>query len=505
MVTRISGLVSGLDVDSLVKQMITAKRIPLDKLIQQKQTLQWKRDNYREINSKLLDFRNSKLKNYDKSAALNTQTAVVSGNLTALKAEATADANGVPMKMEISQLARPVTWETKAMTLMNGTTITSDSKLSALTGASATSSYNITINETEFKFSKDLSISEVVSQINTNSKANVIATFDEVSGKFSIASKTYGSNELTLSSVIVTDPDPNNNSNSLLDLFGKNGSPTTIPFQEAKVKVFDNNIPTKFTELSFDSNSFRLNGVKFTLLSTTPADNPTTVTTQADSTKAFETITSFVKDYNDLLSTLQNKVNEERYKDYTPLTDEQKKEMSDNEIELWEKKAQSGLLKNDDILKATIASMRSELSNKLGDLSAIGITTGQYHENGKLYIDETKLKQSLLDNPQKIMNIFQGTSGSDGLFDTLITNIDSALDKFVTRAGTSKFTTDLSVSFKIDSSMGKQLTDYNSRISLLQTRLSEMETNYYKKFTAMETAMNKYNSQSAALSSFMAQ
>lgn len=112
MVTRISGMVSGLDVDTLVKQMITAKRVPLDKLNQQKQILQWQRDNYREINSKLVDFQNSKLKNYDKSTALNTQTTVVTGNTTALKAEATADANGIPMKMEITELAKPRSWET---------------------------------------------------------------------------------------------------------------------------------------------------------------------------------------------------------------------------------------------------------------------------------------------------------------------------------------------------------------------------------------------------------
>ncbi|MEK4158956.1 flagellar filament capping protein FliD [Paenibacillus odorifer] len=507
MVTRVSGIVSGLDVESLVKQMMAAKRIPLDKLNQQKQTLQWQRDNYREINSKLIEFQNTKLKAYDKSSALNTQTSVVSGNTTALKADATADANGIPMKMEITQLAKPVTRETGAITLTDGTKITSASKLSALTGASATSAYNITINGTEFSFSKDASISDVVSKININTKANVTAVFDEVSGKFSIASKTYGSNVLTLSANTVVDPDPNTapdtSSNSLIDLFGLTGPNTD--FKQAKVKVLDNTDPTKFTELSFDSNNFILNGVSFTLLSTTVTGNPTTVTTQSDSTKSLETITSFVKDYNDLISMLQSKIDEERYKDFTPLSDEQKKEMTDNDIELWEKKAKSGLLRNDEILKSAISSMRYELSNKLGDLSLIGITTGSYSENGKLYINETKLKESLLNNPQKIINLFQGGSGADGLFDKLITTVGNTLDRIVTKAGTSKFSSDVTMAFKTDSLMGKRLTNYNTRIAALQTRLANMETNYYKQFTAMETAMNKYNSQSSALSGFMAQ
>lgn len=491
MVTRISGMVSGLDVESLVKQMIAVKRIPLDKLNQQKQTLQWQRDNYREINSKLVDFQNSKLKNYDKSSALNTKTAVVSGNTTALKAEATADANGIPMKVEITQLAKPISWESGVLPNATGARTTGESKLSAIAGnTSTTQKYNIIINGSSIDFDKDMSISEVVSKINTDSKANVTAVFDEISGKFSISSKIYGSGgkvELT-------------GTNSLLELFGSSDPDfkVTIPPRQAEISVNDS------PSMSFDSNNFKINGISFTLLAKTEGAS-TTVTTQADSTKAMDTITSFVKDYNDLLNLLQSKVDEEKYKDFTPLTDEQKKEMSDNDVELWEKKAKSGLLRNDEILKSTIASMRAQVSNKMGDLSSIGITSGQYYENGKLYIDEAKLKQALADNPQKVMTLFQGTTGSDGLFDKLITNVNTTLDKFVTKVGTSKFSSDVTMAFKTDSLMGKRLTDYNTRIATLQTRLTTLETNYYKQFTAMETAMNKYNSQSSALSSYMAQ
>ena len=54
---RIGGLASGMDTESIVSQMMKAKRIPLDKLKQQKQTLEWKRDDYRAMNTMLLDFR----------------------------------------------------------------------------------------------------------------------------------------------------------------------------------------------------------------------------------------------------------------------------------------------------------------------------------------------------------------------------------------------------------------------------------------------------------------
>jgi len=54
---RIGGLASGMDIDSIVSEMMKAKRIPLDKLKQEKQTLEWKRDEYRAMNTMLLDFR----------------------------------------------------------------------------------------------------------------------------------------------------------------------------------------------------------------------------------------------------------------------------------------------------------------------------------------------------------------------------------------------------------------------------------------------------------------
>ncbi|WFR64342.1 flagellar cap protein FliD N-terminal domain-containing protein [Paenibacillus amylolyticus] len=87
---RINGF-SGMDVDSMVKELMTAKRAPLDKLNQKKTLLEWQRDSYRELNSKMYEFRNTKLQQtYRLSSALNTQKAVVTGNTDAVKAEAGA-------------------------------------------------------------------------------------------------------------------------------------------------------------------------------------------------------------------------------------------------------------------------------------------------------------------------------------------------------------------------------------------------------------------------------
>src|SRR3954453_16997638 len=57
MVLRIGGLASGMDIDSIVKNLMTAERMPLDKLKQKKQVLEWQRDDYRSMNTLLLNFR----------------------------------------------------------------------------------------------------------------------------------------------------------------------------------------------------------------------------------------------------------------------------------------------------------------------------------------------------------------------------------------------------------------------------------------------------------------
>lgn len=496
MTLRISGMASGIDVDSIVSQMMTARRVPLDKLNQQKQILQWQRDNYREVNSKLVDYKNNKLAKYDTSTFMNTQKSTVSGNTTSLKAEATADANGTSMEITVNQLAKAAAVETGGMIVSkDGKRITSNSTLEELrvfnnVPASSNGKYSITVNgKTTITLDNTATIADTITSINKIEGANVKAKFDEVTGKFSITSTVFSTeSKVNLGS-----------GNTLLQLFGSNPF-SSITYTPAKINVKANGSTTG-TDLEFASNNFKLNGVQFSLLAESTTSSK--VTTETDYTKALETITNFVESYNDLIANFNNRVNEERYPDFTPLSDAQKKDMKESEIEAWEAKAKSGMLKNDDILKSTLLSMRSEVTKKLGDLSAIGITSGQYYENGKLYIDTEKLKGALQSEPQKVTAIFQGTSAStDGLYSKLSTSVNTAIEKLATKAGTAKYSVDITTAFKSDSTMGKKLSDYNTRISALQDRLDDMETNYYKKFTAMETAMNKYNSQSSSLSSY---
>ncbi|WDQ33156.1 flagellar filament capping protein FliD [Paenibacillus marchantiae] len=490
MVTRINGF-SGMDIDSMVKSLMTVKRAPLDKLNQQKQVLDWTRDSYREINSKIVQLTN-KLQQMNLSAATNTQKSTVSGNTTAVRAEANADASPVKMNVEVEKLAKKANMQSQNGLTFGGVTATLTTTLGQIAGGTTPSKYELHINNTSLELNQEDSLSTVVASINSKIPT-VTASFDEISGKLTITSKEGGKN------IALTDKDGSVQSSTLSSLLGLvNNGP------EAGLVTITTDSGEK-KEFKPDGDSLVVNGVKLTFLETN-VGSPSKITTESDPTKATDTIKSFVDTYNELLGLMNSKISEQKYRDYTPLTAEQKKEMTEDDVKNWEEKAKSGLLKNDSILSTAVASMRSIISGNLGILSEAGITTGQYYEKGKLQVDEDKLKSALTSNPDRILSAFRGTSSDSKnptIFSGVRTELNSVLDMLVKKVGTSKQDTDATMTLKTESIMGEQLKQYNKRISSLEQKMTDWETRYYKQFAAMEKAMSQMQSQSSSLTSLL--
>ncbi|MGP0577595.1 flagellar filament capping protein FliD [Paenibacillus peoriae] len=488
MVTRISGLASGMDIDSIVKKLMTAKRVPLDKMNQQKQLMEWKRENYRESSTKIVSFQD-KLTNLSRSAAINPQKVTVTGNSDALSATASSSASGV-LDISVTSLA------TAARSVSNSTwTEKASSELAFADGAARTvqvgsSTIDVDANET---------IESFVKKINDNSKTGVTALYDAKSG-LSLTNKTTGSQTFNIDSQI----------SSEFKLSSTNGTDAVL-----KVNGLD---------VTKSSNNFTINGVDITLK--TAGGAATRIETSKDTDKIVENIQSFVDAYNDVLATLNSKVSEERYKKYAPLTTEQKTDMSDDEVKLWTTKAKSGMLRNDAILQDTLSEMRNAMiqgvdigrvdadgKNKPLMMSELGITTGTYDTKGKLILDADKLRAAVEKDPDVISNFFGKQDAStaltnkytqqDGILAKLKKISNVSLQKMADTAGTSKVSADLTASFISTSSMGEQLLSLDRRISDMTSRLTMIENNYYKKFTAMETSINKYNSTSSSLTSML--
>ncbi|MNP49145.1 flagellar capping protein [compost metagenome] len=146
-------------------------------------------------------------------------------------------------------------------------------------------------------------------------------------------------------------------------------------------------------------------------------------------------------------------------------------------------------------------------------LSQLGITTGSYETRGKLVLDTDKLKTAIQNDPD-IVNKFLGNNyaasslggdykDTDGILSRVRKISNQSLANLADTAGTSKVSTDLNAAFNTDSTIGNQLYNLNRRISDLESRLNDKEANYYKKFATMESAINKYNTISSSLLSYL--
>ncbi|MCM3004559.1 flagellar filament capping protein FliD [Priestia koreensis] len=253
-----------------------------------------------------------------------------------------------------------------------------------------------------------------------------------------------------------------------------------------------------------NSNTFEMNGVSFTFKDKIAATDPAvSLSVTNNATDVVENIKKFVEKYNDTIKQIQDKISETKYRDYTPLTDDQRDKLSDKQQEQWEEKAKSGMLRGDTILSGVLNQLRSDLYSSISingtnsaykQLSSIGITTtSNYLEGGKLVIDETKLKKAIEENPESVEKLFTntGTTANDkGLMNRLYDSLGVAMTKIKERAGNS-------LSTNKQFTMGRTLDTLNSSIDSFKDRLTQVENRYYSQFTAMEKAIQRANQQSA--------
>ncbi|WP_336782143.1 flagellar filament capping protein FliD [Paenibacillus illinoisensis] len=500
MVMRLTGLASGLDIDTMVQKLMQTQRVPLDKMNQQRQLLDWKRESYREVSTKMVTFMQDKIKDtFSKATSLNAQKATVTGNTTAVTATASGTASG-NMTVGVSKLA---TASNAIMTGQSGTA--EDTKLSALGLASGT----LQVGGSTISISEDDTIATLVSKINNNSATGITAIYDKNSG-LSLSSTATGTDGKLFMNNSVPDKAGLNIDNKLKDIFWKDATDGSVTKAENAVVTVNGLTMEKTT------NTFTINGVTLTLNNTTSAGSTANIAVSKDTDAIVKSVQDFVDSYNELLSLMNSKVSEERYKKYAPLTSEQKSEMKEDEITEWTAKAKSGMLKNDSILQEAISSMRSAIlgdvdtgNGKVNLLQGLGITTGNYQTKGKLSLDVDKLKEALEKDPNVVNKVFNTNydkvytsnkvAETDGILARLQKISTGALKSMNTTAGTSTSSSDVTTSFLTSSTIGSQLTSLDRRISEFTSKLNTIETNYFRKFTAMETAINKYNSSGSSL------
>ncbi|MGP6151471.1 flagellar filament capping protein FliD [Priestia flexa] len=596
---RIGGLASGMDIDQIVSDLMKAERMPLDKIKQKKQTTEWQRDQYREMNRLLTEFRDSAFNmtlqstymvksssSADESKVMATATtsagnasytlsnvtmATAAKNISGAVSGTTKIDPSKSLWSQQSAFSGGLTWQTKtinqsAITVASdttkvslgkgaieastlpgqivvkdkdgnetsysvrtdnatglgtdqvfvdpatgemtfGTQLTKDSTVQGFDYDQNYVSFAITTHDENgkaieddqkngkmnFEFDGTKSLNDVISTIN-NSKVGISAFYDSGTDKIMFTRKDTGS----LTDASGTGPQ--------MKLEGTFLTQTLKLDQTNEQSGTDATFEINGLQTTRKSNTFTVSGVSFTLQDNFTA--PVRVNVSNNTDKAVESIKDFVTKYNELIATLNGKTTEERYRDYSPLTDAQRESLTDKQAEQWEEKAKSGLLKNDSILSSGLNQMRSNwysavsgITGEFKQLTDIGITTStNYMDRGKLVINETKLKEALEKDPQSVMDLFSKngeTTSEKGIVRRLRESVADTVSKIEQRAGRSTWTNTQFV-------LGRNLRDMDDQISRFESRLVQVEDRYWRQFTAMEKAIQNSNAQSMQLSQYFA-
>ncbi|WP_445002757.1 flagellar filament capping protein FliD [Exiguobacterium alkaliphilum] len=555
---RFGGLASGIDTDTIIKQLMQVERVPVDKLEQKKQVTEWKRDAYREINRSLMSLRNSAVdlmfsRNYYAKTASSSDVSKISvtagpssGNsalridsVTQLATSATtilsatdktgakltgatklSDMNGfvagqkrVIQETSATEMTLPKDLDFTNVTLKNaaGQPLNRDDfsydastgKLTAtnvdaypdgvipkgvsaefVSGTGFEIQYKSSTTGTykNIELGANATVQELVSKLNEK-ETGLSAFFESSTGKISLSTKDTGAN-------------------ATLDF----DSGFKLAFAMGETNPIGQNAQFKVNGIDVEraTNTVTIDNMTLTLKSTfTEAQGAVTLSAATDTQKIFDNIKGFVDKYNETIDLMNKKVREERFRSFTPLTKAQRDELSEDEIKKWEEKAMSGMLKGDTILRSAMDSLRGKWSGttsstndaEMRQLFQIGLSTGaDFTNGGKIELNEEKLKAAIEKDPEQVYQLF--TNAEKGLLPQIRDAAATSRTNITRIAGADG-------AGAPTYSMGREMSQIDTRIQRLNALLVDKENAYYRRFAAMETAMNQANSQAASLQQFL--
>lgn len=277
----------------------------------------------------------------------------------------------------------------------------------------------------------------------------------------------------------------------------------------------DANITLNGAQFQSNTNNFSINGLTITAKTVSEINGDgtyqeTDITTATDVDGIYDMVKDFLTKYNELIKEMDTSYNASSSSDYDPLTDDEKADMTDDEIEKWETKIKDSLLRKDSTLNGIVTAMKSSMSSgvqidgKTYTMSTFGIGTlsyftagenekGLYHIDGDADDDITsgnsdKLKEAIANDPDTVVSFLSQLS--QGLYSSLTKKMASS---------------SLSSAYTIynDKAMTSQLSEYKTEISKWEDKIADYEDKYYKQFSAMESAMSTLQSNSSYLSQML--
>lgn len=497
-ITRLTGFASGMDTDSIVKKLMNAESISLNKLKQNQQKQTWLSDTYRQWNADLLAFRSNTILNMSLSKTYNTFD-VTSSQENAVSATASGSSLAGTYSVEVKQLASLASFTGNKVSLDPTKTLGND--IQGTAKLPADTSITINVNNDPGKtaminIKTTDTINDVVAKINgakdsTGKSLGLQAFYDTTLQQFTMKTKETGA-----PAKIDLSMNTSAESQSFLqNTLGLDTTTLVAAGQNANV-IFNGNEITTLT-----SNNATIMGINFSFKNTT--ETASTVTVSQNTDGVMNNIKDFVDKYNSLLDKINKSVTEPIYRDYQPLLEEQRSEMSEKQIEMWEGKAKSGMLRSDSILTGVVNKMRGAVTSivdngsSYNSLASIGISTRSYQDKGKLYVDESKLRAAIQEDPAAVEKLFSqlgdASKGTSGVINQISEVLQGGIRELTNKAGY------IGNNQYDQSSIGKLLSNTQTDITQQTEKLVRKEAQYYRRFAAMEQAISRFNSQSSWL------
>lgn len=499
MAIRLSGLNSGLDTESIITQLVSAKKTSVNNLKKAQTKLSWKVDAWKSLNSKIYNLYTGTVDKLRWDSAYNKKKSTVSNSGLLSVVAGDTVANGV-QTVAVESMAKAAYLTGGKIKTADNSMASDDTKLKEL-GAEIgkTISFSVNGKNVDIEITEDTTVGNLTSKLR---EAGVNANFDAGQQRFFVSAKTTGvSNDFQFSG----------DDNTLKAL----GLVEDSTNKDGAVKIDGANAVMYLNSARFesDTNTFQINGSTYTLegvseKSTDGKLKEATITTTDDYQGIYDTIKNFIKKYNEVINEMDKLYNAEAAKDYEPLLSEEKEALTDTEIEDWEKKIKDSLLRKDSSLGSVISSMTTVMAQGINVngkdmyLSSFGIATLGYfnseeNERHAYHIAGDADDESTSGKTDQLMSMITSDPNTvKDYFEKLATNLYSSLTKSMSRVEGYKSM------FKVynDKQMDTELTNYKTKISDAEEKLTAYEDKWYDKFAAMEKALANLSSKQSAVS-----
>ncbi len=513
-----SGLASGLDRDALIEQLTLNTSKKVSSINQNVTKLEWRQEAYNSITGKMLDMEDDYLSYSGKTSVVNNDlyrknVITANGNSSSaslVKASGTSGVMDYVSIKGVSQLASSAYFTSKSFTVSgedgNETVASKSTKLSDL-GFTDDQLSGMTINGTSFSVTSESTVNDLISAIN-NSEAGVKATFVESTGNFMFFDKDTGESssvELSAEAESMFGGTHTEGKDTIMYVSYGGSDPVAVKSSSNTVNVDGLKVTASgiFGDIQTDSNG---------KVTSFDASASVSFTASANVDKATERVKEFIEAYNKIVEEVNTAITTRPNRDYTPLTEEQEEEMTETEIEKWNKKAKEGLLYNENEVRDfgdTLHSMMSSFFSagiKYSDLEEIGITmTDDHADGGQLKFDEDKFRKAMETDAEKVETVMCGSEDNKGFGSVINAQFTPYATRYASRngnsygrlietAGSSKI-----ASTSKNNQINKQIDEYKEQLEKWKTKLKNEEDRYIKQFANLEKLINSMNSQSSYL------